>query len=149
MCEKILVGKDAYYKAAIEVLDCSKCLRIAAKTPSLLMKEEKKGKWRSLYVKKVEEKIFSGKVNVKYLVSYNEMKNSDDAKKNIEKFSKLKNFSIRFSDGFSSIFIGDELTAIPLKSMDKSSAVIVIKTNKEIIKWFDGLFEKLSKTITL
>ena len=153
-----LTGSEAYYKAAIFIVQESEEIRSSAKTPSLYLRTEQESNWRSRYVIETKSKILRGILHFKYVASWphtkeefddmheKEPKLATDSLQQLEELLRLPNFELRFvnHDQFTPAFIGDVHTAIPWKGFSgKSEGVLVIPTEgSPYKKWFDDMFEK-------
>jgi len=155
-----LPGSEAYYIAAVFIVQESREIRSAAKTSSLYLKTEQKSVWRNKYVTETRPRILEGALHFKYVASWpdtrKEFKNMHekepeiaiDSLHQLENLLKLSNFELRFvsHNQFTSAFIGDVHTAIPWKGISgKSEGALIIPTKGSPYKgWFDDMFKKAS-----
>jgi len=156
-----LSGSDAYYIVAAFIVQESREVRSAAKTPSLYLRTEQKSSyWRDRYVIEAKPRIFEGTLNFKYVASWPHTKKefddmhekepelAIDSLHQLGDLLELPNFELRFAnhDQFTAVFIGDIHTAIPWKGFSgKSEGALIIPTKDSSYKgWFDDMFEKAS-----
>ncbi len=154
-------GPDAYYKATTLITEDSKELRIAAKTPSLILPPDRNRIWELKYLHTIIPRIDSGLLLVKYLISLSHTRDEifrlvkEDAIKSLEKWKRLlrhHNFELRYAErgDFSSIFIGNNYTAIPLKGIAGRSTFVIIRPTEEdefsFKHWYDETIFKPSTT---
>ncbi len=162
-CEaaEFLEGSEAYYEAACRVLSQSAFFCVLAKTPTLLLPQEKQSLWRrkyfSLAMKKIKQGmpttyIFSEPETVaklREITSPKQLKRTLDAWR---KFAALKNFDLRrvADSDFSSMVFGNELLAVAEKhpKTGKSIAATIkpIQTSAKQLKEFFAA-RKRSKTV--
>ncbi len=148
------VTESEFYRLASVILKQSKKIKLAAKTPTLLLPSEQQGKWRIQYTEQLVKRIKNGKSKTQYLFSLPYLKSelntlNEKEKQKIFNWWKLlltyKSLDLRFTEKpFDSCIIGDSQMLV--KEREKR---FLISTNfsrsAEIERNFSLLFNKSEK----
>ena len=135
---KFLKGSEAYYKAACRVLSDSSCFCVLARTPTLLLPQEKRSPWRRKYFNLVKRKIQAGMPTVyifseaETLAKLREIKNPKRTLGEWRKFAALSNLDLRrvADSKFHSMVFGNTLLAVAEK--DRKTGKSIAATIKPI-----------------
>ena len=132
-------GPDAYYEAAYLILAESKRFSVAAKTPTLLLPQEKASKWRQKYFELADERVKAG-LPTAYLFSLpetleklREIKTAALLRETLDswrEFVSLKSFDLRYvpHSNFKSVVFSDKHLALSVKdSVTGKSAAAIVK----------------------
>ncbi|MFA6049164.1 MAG: hypothetical protein WC792_04465 [Candidatus Micrarchaeia archaeon] len=153
-------GPEAYYEAACRVLSESNCFFVLARTPTLLLPQEKQSPWRHKYFRMACKRIKEG-MPTTYIFSEPETVaklgeiNPKILKRTLgewRKFAALKNFDLRRVDGgkFHSMVFGDKLLAVAQKDRKTGKSIAAtIKPIQTCAKQLKEFFaaKKRSKTV--
>lgn len=138
-----LQGSESYYQAAYEIVKESEYFVVAAKTPTLLLPQEKQSEWREKYFDLAFKRIAGG-LPTTYLFSYpetvgklREITDESTLRETLESwkfFVRLKEFVLEYvqDSNFQSVVYGDRHLALSRKDAitGKSIGAIVYPTNQ-------------------
>ncbi len=149
------VTESEFYRLATVILKQSKKIKLASKTPVLLLPSEQQGKWRGEYSAQLLKRIKNGKAKTQYLFSLPYLK-SELSRLNEKEKEKIlnwwrvlltyKSLDLRFTEKpFDSCIIGDSQMLVK-----ESGKRFLISTNfsrsAEIERNFSLLFNKSTKS---
>lgn len=149
------ITESEFYRLASEMIKRSKKIKLAAKTPAILLPSEQQGKWRSQYTTQILKRIKNGKSKTQYLFSLPYLKSelnklSEKEKQEVyDRWKTLlthKNLDLRSTDKpLDSCIIGD--SQLLVKEGEKRF-LISAKFSKapDIERNFSLLFNKSKKS---
>lgn len=150
-------GPESFYEAATLIVGESDEARFAAKTPTLILPEERVNEWRSRYYDTLITKIRDGKIIAKYLFSLPPTRDRilelarEDRRKAMDVLNEWKrlldynNLDLRYVEhqDFISCVIGEKHTLIGWKDPSLKTGAATVLSNE--ISFYREVFNEIFK----
>lgn len=148
----LLYSNEEVYRAIYQITLNSNTIKIFAKTPMLLLPQERKGFWRKklfeLYRQKIESGVdFFYLIDIRILKRKINKKNIKEVKRSFQWLREYPNFHLRDLDGrdmTSMVLTNNEiLISFHYKPLESGIHSGIIFRTKEIINFFSSIYDEI------